>query len=101
MLARFLIACLLALALPLQAQARTGFFACGEAGPPQHCAEHQGKKAAPATTHCSACLAVGMVAAELQLPEAGSEPILQAAPEPISLEAPLFPPQPPPRVLTR
>ena len=101
MRARLLICCLLALFLPLQAQARAGFFECANEAPAQAaCAEHSApaKKAAP-HTHCSACVAVAITNTPFELDVSAAKPVPRPAPE--ALEAGIVPatPRPPPRNL--
>ena len=105
MFARFLICCLLALSLPLQAQARAGFFICvGEAPSHQACAEHQhqqtdvSKKATP-QTHCAACVIVAMTSTPLIVSVSDACPTFNAALEPASLGVIGATPQPPPKAL--
>ena len=102
MLARFLICCLLALSLPLQAQARAGFFTCaGEAPSSQGaCAEHQHsatKKAAPHAAHCAACVAVAITSTPLILSVSAAAPIPRAEPEALEAGIVLATPRPPPK----
>ena len=101
MLARLLICCLLALALPLQTQARAGFFACAAPvdgmAPSGHCAEH-GKKAPP-HAHCAACVAVAITSTPPILAVSVPAPVRHAAPAPLQAGVVPATPQPPPRSL--
>jgi len=101
MFARWFICCLLALALPLQAQARAGFFAC--AAPPEstaaqeHCAQHDSKKAVQQHAHCAACVAVAITGTPLILAVGEAPPLPPVAPEFLQAGVVLATPQPPPK----
>ncbi len=100
MFARWLICCLLALALPLQAQARAGFFACAappvqSTAPQEHCAEHD--KKAIQHAHCAACVAVAITGTPLILAVSEATPLPPVAPEILQVGIVLATPQPPPK----
>ena len=102
MLARWLICCLLALALPLQAQARTGFFACAAppvqgTAPQEHCAQHDNGKKVIQHAHCAACVAVAITGTPLILAVSEAAPLPPVAPEFLQAGVVLATPQPPPK----
>ncbi len=103
---RILICCLLALSLPLQAQARAGFFTCAGEAPRQQgasqsaCAEHHqtaSKKTALHAAHCVACVAVAITSTPLSLSVSAAAPIPGAEPEPLAAGIVPATPQPPPK----